>query len=121
MKEGTVVLEIERIVAGGYGLARTDAGIVFVRGALPGERVTARPAFKTGALRAHAIEILQPHPERVELNLPPGADLPLAYHAQLPIKEALVRESLERVAKLDADIQPIHPSPLELGYRTAAQ
>jgi tRNA/tmRNA/rRNA uracil-C5-methylase (TrmA/RlmC/RlmD family) len=30
---------IEKLVFGGYGLARTDAGVVFVTGAAPGETV----------------------------------------------------------------------------------
>jgi 23S rRNA (uracil1939-C5)-methyltransferase len=121
VKTDAVVLEIDRIVAGGYGLARSEHGIVFVRGALPGERVTARPVMKAGVLRAHAIEILQPHPARVHDALPPGADLPLAYEDQLPIKEGLVREALARIAKLEHVLEPIARSPRALAYRTAAQ
>lgn len=121
MKPGTVEVQIERIVAGGYGLARTPDGTVLVRGALPGERVTCRPQLRSGALRAHAIDILEPHPRRSSIELPPGADLPLAYDAQLPVKEELVREALARIAKLEFELEPIHPSPRELGYRTAAQ
>jgi len=120
LKQGTVELTIERIVAGGYGLARTEEGTVLVRGALPGERVTARPARKGAVLRAHAIDILEPHPSRVPIDLP-GADLPLTYEAQLSIKADLVREALTRIAKLDLECAPIKASPIELGYRTAAQ
>lgn len=121
MKAGTVELTIERIVAGGYGLARTDEGVVLVRGAMPGERVTARPAVREGVLRAHAIDILDANPHRVALALPPGADLPLAYPEQLKIKTDLVVEALRRIAKIDLALEPIVPSPRELGYRTAAQ
>ncbi|MCA1832962.1 MAG: class I SAM-dependent RNA methyltransferase [Actinomycetota bacterium] len=121
MKQGTVELEIERIVAGGLGLARTPGGVVLVRGALPGERVSARPAVKSGVLRAHAIEILDPHPHRVDIALPPGADLPLEYDEQLPVKQSLVEEALARIGKVDAKIEQIHPSPRSLAYRTAAQ
>jgi 23S rRNA (uracil1939-C5)-methyltransferase len=120
VKPGTVVLEIERIVAGGFGLAHSPDGVVLVRGALPGERVTARPARKAGTLRAHAIEILEPHPARVGMPAP-GADLPLEYEDQLPVKHGLVTEALARIAKIDADVEPVVPSPRELGYRTAAQ
>ncbi len=121
MTTDVVELEIERIAVGGYGLARTSSGVVFVRGALPGERVTARPRPRDGVLKAHAISILEPHPQRVDLGLPPGADLPLIYEAQLPIKQSLVEEALRRVASLDVALQPIAPSPHTLGYRTAAQ
>ncbi len=121
MKPGTVELRVERIVAGGYGLARTPDGVVLVRGALPGELVTARPMMRSGALHAHAIQILEAHPARTDGSLPPGADLPVAYGEQLGIKQALVAEALERVAKLETTVEPIHPSPRALGYRTAAQ
>ena len=121
VKPGTVELEIERIVPGGFGLARTADGVVFVRGALPGERVTARPREVSGVLRAFAIEILEPHPARASFELPPGADLPIAYEQQAAIKHGLVVDALTRIAKLDADIEPVRPSPVELGYRTAAQ
>jgi 23S rRNA (uracil1939-C5)-methyltransferase len=116
-----IVLEIDRMVAGGYGLARSANGTVLVRGALPDERVTARPALKAGVLRAHAIEILSPHPGRVRDGLPPGADLPLAYEDQLPVKEGVVREALARIAKLEHVLEPIARSPRALAYRTAAQ
>lgn len=122
MKAGVVELEIERIVAGGAGLARTDAGVVLVRGGLPGEVVTARPRESGGGVRrAHVIDILRPHPARLADELPPGADLPLAYEAQLPIKHGLVVEALQRIAKLDAPVEPVRPSPKPLGYRTVAQ
>src|SRR5687768_2611662 len=121
MKPGTIELRIDRIVAGGYGLARSDRGTVLVRGALPGELVTARPVLKSGALQAHAIQVLEPHPARYQAELPPGADLPVGYAEQLPIKHGLVADALERIAKLDVALEPIYPSPHPLGYRTAAQ
>lgn len=121
MKEGTVELEIERVVAGGFGLARTEDGVVLVRGALPGERVTARPRPVGGVLRAYAMDILDPNPARTQMELPPGADLPLEYEEQLPVKHGLVTEALTRIAKLTADVEPVVPSPAPLGYRTVAQ
>lgn len=121
MKSAIVELDIERVVAGGFGLARTPDGVVLVRGALPGERVTARPRLTGGTLRAHAIDIVTPHAARVTFDLPPGADLPIAYAAQSEIKRGLVEEALARVAKVTADVEDVRPSPRELGYRTAAQ
>ncbi|MBB6028986.1 tRNA/tmRNA/rRNA uracil-C5-methylase (TrmA/RlmC/RlmD family) [Oceanithermus desulfurans] len=67
------------------------------------------------------VEILEPSPDREDPGLPPGADLPMRYEAQLPVKEGFVRESLTRVAQLEAEVHPIRPSPAPLGYRTAAQ
>jgi 23S rRNA (uracil1939-C5)-methyltransferase len=121
VKAGTVAVAIERIVAGGYGLARTDDGVVLVRGALPGETVTTRPKQVGGTLRGHLIEVLEPHPDRSYLELPPGADLPLAYAAQLDVKRGLVVEALERIAGMEVDVPQAVASPVELGYRAVAQ
>lgn len=112
---------IERIVAGGYGLARTPDGVALVRGAMPGERVLANLRRARGTLTGETIEILEANPYRDPTPLPPGADLPLAYDAQIEIKEGIVRDALQRVAGVDADLQPLQTSPQPLGYRTAAQ
>lgn len=116
-----LTFRVEKLVPGGYGLGRTERGVVLVKGALPGELVRGEPKRKKGALFLEAPEILEPHPARYPEPLPPSADLPLAYEAQLPLKEALVRDALERVAKLEAPLAPIRPSPRPLAYRTAAQ
>ncbi|WP_018111457.1 class I SAM-dependent RNA methyltransferase [Thermus igniterrae] len=115
------VLTVEKLVPGGYGLARTEEGAVLVKGALPGEVVRGRPVRRRGALFLEEVELLQPHPDRYPHPLPPTADLPLVYERQLPLKEGLVREALERIAKLPFPLSPIRPSPRALGYRTAAQ
>ncbi|GLV47801.1 RNA methyltransferase [Thermus sp. LT1-2-5] len=114
-------MRVEKLVPGGFGLARTEEGAVLVKGALPGEVVQGRPVRRKGALFLEDVELLEPHPERYPHPLPPSADLPLAYEAQLPLKQALVQDALERIAKLQAPLLPIHPSPRALGYRTAAQ
>ncbi len=112
---------IEKLVPGGLGLARTPEGVLLVRGVLPGERVRVRAERKKNHLEGEVLEVLEPSPDREDPGLPPGADLPLGYQAQLPVKECFVRESLARVARLETEVQPIHPSPAPLGYRTAAQ
>ncbi|GGM97515.1 RNA methyltransferase [Thermus composti] len=116
-----LTFRVEKLVPGGYGLARTERGVVLVKGALPGELVRGEPKRQKGALFLEAPEILEPHPARYPKPLPPSADLPLAYEAQLPLKEGLVRDALERIAKLEAPLAPIQPSPRPLAYRTAAQ
>ncbi len=115
-----VILTVEKLVPGGYGLARSPQGVVLVRGGLPGEVVRARLTRKRGTLWAEEVELLEARPDRYP-GLPPSADLPLAYESQLPLKEGLVREALLRTAKLDFPLSPIVPSPRPLAYRTAAQ
>ncbi len=114
-------LQIERLVTGGLGLARTPSGTALVRGGLPGEVVEAALWARKNHLEGQVLRVLKPHPARYPGPLPPSADLPLAYEAQLPLKQGFVQEALERIAKLDAPLLPIQPSPRPLGYRTAAQ
>ncbi len=117
----TATLVIEKLVPGGLGLARTPQGVALVRGGLPGEKVRARLWRRKNHLEGEVLEVLVPSPDRAPLPLPPTADLPLRYPAQLAVKEGFVRESLRRVGGLEAEVAPIAPSPRDLGYRTAAQ
>jgi len=107
------------------GLARTPQGTALVRGGLPGEVVEAELTARKNHLEGWVTQVLKPHPARYQGPLPPSADLPLEYQAQLPIKQSFVQESLERIAKLNFEVTPIAPSPSYgqpgLYYRTAAQ
>jgi 23S rRNA (uracil1939-C5)-methyltransferase len=118
-------IEIEKVVVGGMGLARTPQGTALVRGGLPGEVVEAELTARKNHLEGWVTQVLKPHPARYQGPLPPSADLPLEYQAQLPIKQSFVQESLERIAKLNFEVATIAPSPSYgqpgLYYRTAAQ
>ncbi|OQX13732.1 MAG: hypothetical protein BWK76_15775 [Desulfobulbaceae bacterium A2] len=118
---------IERIIAGGRGLARLPDGLVVLLPlVLPGELV--RPQVRrrrSGYLEAEALEILAPAPARV---VPPcplagvcgGCDLMHAGPAlQLAIKDAILAEALHRAGAHQAleNRQAILPSPQPLGYR----
>jgi tRNA/tmRNA/rRNA uracil-C5-methylase (TrmA/RlmC/RlmD family) len=121
-----MIVQIEKLVPGGLGLARTSEGTLLVRGALPGEWVEAEGRIRKNHLEGHVTRVLEPHPQRYRKPLPPSADLPLEYAAQLPIKQGFVQESLERIAKLSFEVSPIQASPsygIEPGlyYRTAVQ
>jgi tRNA/tmRNA/rRNA uracil-C5-methylase (TrmA/RlmC/RlmD family) len=121
-----VRLHIEKLVAGGLGLARTPSGTALVQGGLPGETVEAELWQRKNHLEGRVIRVLEAHPARYLEALPPSADLPLEYPYQLPIKQLLVQESLERIGKLQFELAPVQPSPSYtaqpgLYYRTAAQ
>ncbi|MGC3021642.1 MULTISPECIES: class I SAM-dependent RNA methyltransferase [unclassified Brevibacterium] len=62
-----LTLDIESPAAGGTSIARHDGQVVFVSGALPGERVRARTAAGPAArfLRAEVTEVLEASPHRV--------------------------------------------------------
>jgi 23S rRNA (uracil1939-C5)-methyltransferase len=122
----TVELLVEKAVHRGQGLARLGGQTVLLPGALPGERVRAKViARERGFLRARVLDVLRPSPER---RPSPCCHFPecggcawqeLAYPGQLRLKEAVLRESLERAgARWSGDIR-VQGSP-EDGWRTRA-
>ena len=118
----TTELTIEKIVAGGFGLSRTDEGVVLVRGALPGERVRAEIRAGRGVQQGVTREVLTPSPDRVDAPDLPTTDLAHAsYPAQLRYKREFVQEALTRIAKLNHPVAPTVPSPRQWAYRNTAQ
>jgi 23S rRNA (uracil1939-C5)-methyltransferase len=119
-------LKIEKIVAGGLGLSRSEAGVVLVRGALPGETVRAEVRPGKGVQQGVAREVLSASPDRVEAPELPTTDLAHAsYEAQLRYKREFVQEALSRIAKLSAEqvaaVAETVPSPRQWAYRNTAQ
>jgi tRNA/tmRNA/rRNA uracil-C5-methylase (TrmA/RlmC/RlmD family) len=122
-------LTIGPVGHGGFCIARHEGLVVFVRHALPGERVLAR-VTETGRKfwRADAVEILEPAPDRVEPPCPsagPGrcggcdfqhVDLP----AQRDLKAAVIREQFRRLAHLQWSgvVEEAPGTPDGLGWRT---
>lgn len=122
MSEAQLTLEIEKVVAGGLGLARDESGVVLVRGALPGEKVVAQVRVGRGVRQGVVREILAASPDRIEAPELPTADLAHAkYAAQLQYKRDFVREALSRIAKLSHGVAETVASPAEWSYRNAAQ
>jgi 23S rRNA (uracil1939-C5)-methyltransferase len=116
-------LRIDSLAFGGEGVARLGDGgyVVFVAGAVPGDRVRA-VVYKRKRSYAHArtVEILDPSPERIA----PVADHPgvpwqvLPYERQLEVKRAQVEEALRRIGKLDGfELEAIVPAVQEWRYR----
>jgi 23S rRNA (uracil1939-C5)-methyltransferase len=124
-------LRIESLAFGGEGVARIGdtpfgahgAGgyVVFVAGAIPGDRVRAL-VHKRKRSYAHArtLEILEASPER----LPPTAQHPgvpwqvLPYERQLEIKRGQVDEALRRIGRLDGfELEEIVPALEQWRYR----
>ncbi|HVQ95606.1 MAG TPA: TRAM domain-containing protein [Mycobacteriales bacterium] len=103
-------LEVGAVAHGGHCVARYEGRVVFVRHALPGERVLARVTEDTGGAfcRADAVEVLRPAAERVTPPCPHagpgrcgGCDWQHASGpAQRELKAAVVSEQLARLAGL---------------------
>jgi 23S rRNA (uracil1939-C5)-methyltransferase len=116
MKNEQVVVRIEKLVHGGEGLAHLESGrAVFVRGALPGERVlTSITGKRKGVYQAVVRAVLDPSPDRVT---PPcgterqctGATWPfIAYPAQLRLKTGILTDTLQRTG----GVTPLRPLPI---------
>jgi len=120
-----LLLSIEKLIYGGDGLARTPAGAdgrsmaVFVPFVLPGERVEAEiREVKPGFARGLVTQLIEASPDRVEARCPyfrqcGGCHYQhIAYERQLEFKAAILRETLQRIAKiqLPSEIR-LHASP----------
>src|SRR3954467_6790569 len=102
------------VAHGGHCVARSEGRVVFVRHALPGERVVARVTEDRhpGFCRADAVEILAASPDRVDRPCPysgpgrcGGCDWQhVAPAAQRELKAAVVREQFTRLAGLGGDV-----------------
>jgi 23S rRNA (uracil1939-C5)-methyltransferase len=114
-------LVIDTLAHGGNGVARLDGYVVFVSGAVPGDRVRAVVGkSKKAYAEARAIEIIEPSPDRV----PPVADHPgapwqvMPYERQLEIKADQVADALARIGRLEGfEQEPIVPAEELWRYR----
>jgi len=114
-------LTIDTLAHGGAGVARLDGYVVFVQGAVPGDRVLARVSKRKRAYaEARVLELLDPSPDRIEPRAPhPGAPWQvLPYERQLAEKEAQVREALARIGGFeDPPVEAIVPAVEPWRYR----
>jgi len=114
-------LAIESLAYGGKGVARLNGYVVFVAGAVPGDRVRAVVAERKRAYaQARVVEILDPGPDRVAPRAHhPGAPWQvLAYERQLQVKQQQVQDALERIGRLrDYTLEPILPAAQQWRYR----
>jgi tRNA/tmRNA/rRNA uracil-C5-methylase (TrmA/RlmC/RlmD family) len=127
------VLELTagEVVHGGWCVSRQDdtGRVIFVRHALPGERLLATVTQATARFaRADATEILQPSADRVTPPCPyarPGGCGGCDWqHASLPaqraLKAAVIRQQLSRIGGIDieVEVQALDGDQGGLGWRT---
>ena len=100
------------VAHGGHFIAHTDGRTLFVRHALPGERVRVRVTeVSKRIVRADAVEILTASPDRVSApcrwsgaGMCGGCDFQhVNLAAQRALKTQVLRESLQRFGKVPAD------------------
>ena len=118
--------EIESLAFGGRGVTRLEGQVVFVAGALPGDRVRAEiTKAKRRFAEARAVELLRPGGERIaESCMHDGEPCPgapwqgLPYEGQLEEKSRQVEEALRRIGGLGGfALEPIEPAVERWRYR----
>jgi len=115
------------IAHGGHCVARHDGRVIFVRHALPGERVTVLITEDRGGsfCRADAVEIWQAAPDRVQAPCrharPAGCGGCDFQHVSLAgqrrLKAAVIGEQLNRLAGLDVEVEVRALDATGLGWR----
>lgn len=126
MKKGTeVILDIEKFADRGKSLARRDGYVVFVAGAVPGDRVRARVfKRKKNYAEARLLEVLTPSPLRTEprceyFGVCGGCKWQhVAYEAQCEAKRQSVAEALAHHGGFpDVEARPTLGAPETYFYR----
>jgi len=125
----SILVQIEKLVQGGRGLAHRESLALFVEGVLPGEQVRVQPGrVKKGYGEARLLEVVTPSPDRVVAPCPVygtcgGCQLQHAgAAAQLELKRAILAETLARLGGLTGvTVPPLAPSPDVYGYRSRAR
>jgi tRNA/tmRNA/rRNA uracil-C5-methylase (TrmA/RlmC/RlmD family) len=124
-------VEVGSVAHGGHCVARHQERVVFVRHALPGERVVVRVTEGSDGdryWRGDAVSVLIPSPDRVTAPCPyAGPDLcggcdfqHVRADAQRALKADVVREQLSRLAGLDLDVT-VEEVPPVLRWRSRMQ
>src|SRR5215831_5482354 len=97
---------IEKMVYGGAGLARTPDGVIFVPRSAPGDVLDVEVfERKKDYASARIISILEPSPDRQTPSCPNYETAGcchwqhIRYERQLEIKEAVLRETLQRTGQ----------------------
>jgi len=126
----SVEVKVTGVNSIGQGISRlTDGKVLFINGALPGEKVEAivekeKKQYALGKL----VKILEKHPKRVVPHCPlygkcGGCQLQhCSYDLQLEIKRNILVDALERIGRLNisSKVDKCVPSPVKWNYRNKA-
>jgi 23S rRNA (uracil1939-C5)-methyltransferase len=121
----SVDVTIDRIAAGGDGIARADGVVVFVPRTAPGDRVRVTLDTRKRFARGTVDEVLAPSPERIaplchhyRVDKCGGCQLQhLRYEAQLEAKRGIIRDALTRIGKRSIELPDIVASDKQWRYR----
>ena len=124
-------LTVGKVAHGGIFVSRHENRVIFVSGAITGEKVLARVFDdKSGSFaRAETVEVIQPSADRVahfwkKSAIAGGAEFGhISLERQRLLKAQVLSEAFERFAKLEIQIpvESIDSDASGLGYRTRMQ
>lgn len=126
----SIQLDIDNLAFGGQGIGRLGDGlVVFVPGAVPGDRVEARITRKRRKYaEASLVRVIEGSPDRRAPSCPDFgacggcAWQNLDYKVQLEYKRRQVAESLERLGNMrDFELAPIRPAEPLFHYRNKVE
>jgi 23S rRNA (uracil1939-C5)-methyltransferase len=121
-----LTLDVESLAYGGKGIARRNGYVVFVAGALPGDRVQAEVTkAKRGYAEASTVDLVRESPDRVPPRCDHGGEpcpgapwQSLPYEDQLRHKQSQVEDALVRLGGLEGfELEPIEPAIERWRYR----
>jgi 23S rRNA (uracil1939-C5)-methyltransferase len=118
-------LRIDRVAYGGQGVARSNGLVLFVRGAIPGDRVKAQVVKKKRHYaEARLTELLEPSPDRIKAPCPyhgycGGCQWQqVRYERQLEYKKEHIIEATAHIGSLrDVPVHDVIPSKIQFAYR----
>lgn len=122
-----ITVTLTGIAHGGSAVGRVDGQVVFVRGAIPGETVTARltgEGRRGRFLTAQTVDVIDPSPDRVTPPCPVagicgGCDFQhVAITRQRQLKSQVLTEQLQRLGGVSLDVPVAAADPDALGWRT---
>jgi 23S rRNA (uracil1939-C5)-methyltransferase len=125
-RRGDVIdLAIDDLAFGGEAVGRVNGYVVFVRNAVPGDRLRVRVTETRARYARGQVEaVVEPSPHRVEPPCPyfgrcGGCRLQhIAYPSQLAFKEKQVHDCLTRLGAAGSfELRPILPAPEAYAYR----
>lgn len=116
---------IDRIAAGGDGIARNEGVVVFVPRTAPGDRARVTLDTRKRFARATLDELLVPSPDRVQplcyhyrVDKCGGCQLQhVRYDAQIEAKRGIIRDALTRIGKRPVELPEIEASEEQWRYR----
>ncbi|MGI8475714.1 MAG: class I SAM-dependent RNA methyltransferase [Thermomicrobiales bacterium] len=127
--DGKILVTIERLIAGGLGMAHSGGRTYLVHGAAPGDKAAIVPTRASGGVTfAEIVDLIEASPVRVAPPCPHygicgGCDFQhLSYQAQLDAKVEFVRDALRRIAGIAEPVEiSITASPDQWAYRSRAE